>query len=163
MSGRGREVSAGEVLAVLDLSEISAQVSQADIGLEKALRDMNRARNLYKDSVVTLELFQNAKSAYELAVAQKQIADFNLQHSRIKAPSDGKIMKILVETNEVIGPGYPAILFASTENDWVVRTPLTDKDIVKLLLAIRHISPWMPSRGRGSWPKLLNWAARPIL
>ncbi len=130
----GRAVSAGEVLAVLDLSEIRAQVTQADIGVEKSLRDMNRAKNLYQDSVVTLEQYQNARSAYEMARTQKQIADFNLQHSRIKAPSDGKIMKILVETNEVIGPGYPAILFASTEDDWVVRAALTDKDVVKLAI-----------------------------
>ena len=128
----GMGVSAGEVLAVLDLSEIRAQTRQADIGLEKSLRDMNRARNLYRDSVVTLEQYQNAESAYELARAQKQIADFNLLHSQIKAPAKGKIIKILVETNEVIAPGYPAIVFASTENDWVVRAPLTDKDIVKL-------------------------------
>ncbi len=78
--------------------------------------------------------------------SQKQIADFNLQHSQIKAPSDGKIQKILVETNEVIGPGYPAILFASTENDWVVRAALTDKDIVKFPLGIRHGLPWMHFR-----------------
>lgn len=128
----GVAVSEGDVLAVLDLSEIGAQVRQADIGLEKSRRDMNRARNLYRDSVVTLEQYQNARSAYELARAQKQIADFNLQHSRIVAPSDGKIMKLLVETNEISGPGYPAILFASTADDWVVRVSLTDKDIVKL-------------------------------
>ena len=132
--GEGMEVSAGEVLAVLDLSEIRAQVKQAEIGLEKALRDMKRAGNLYRDSVVTLEQFQNAESAYELARAQKQIADFNLLHSKIKAPSEGRIMKILVETNEVIAPGYPAIVFASTEDDWVVRAPVTDKDIVKLAI-----------------------------
>jgi RND family efflux transporter MFP subunit len=128
----GRSVSRGDVLAVLDLSEIRAQVDQANIGLEKAERDMNRAKNLYRDSVATLEQYQNAISAFELAKAQQQIADFNLRHSRIKAPSDGKIQKVLVETNEVIGAGYPAILFASTENDWVVRASLTDKDIVKL-------------------------------
>ena len=130
----GRAVSKGEVLAVLDLSEIKAQLSKAEIGMEKARRDMNRAQNLYKDSVATLEQYQNARSTFELARAQKQIADFNFQHSRIEAPSDGKIMKILVETNEVIGPGYPAILFASTENDWVVRASLTDKDIVRLFI-----------------------------
>jgi RND family efflux transporter MFP subunit len=107
-------------------------VNQARIGLEKAERDLNRAGNLYRDSVVTLEQYQNARSAFELARAQKQIADFNLRHSEIKAPSNGKIQKILVETSEVIGPGYPAILFACTENDWVVRVALTDKDIVKL-------------------------------
>lgn len=130
----GIAVKSGQVLAVLDLSEIRAQVTQADIGLEKSLRDMNRAKNLYQDSVVTLEQYQNARSAYELAQTQVQIADFNLYHSRIKAPSDGKILKILVETNEVIGPGYPAILFASTEDDWVVRVALTDKDVVKLAI-----------------------------
>ena len=130
----GESVEEGQILALLDLSEIRAQVNQARIGYEKARRDMTRAENLYKDSVATLEQFQNAKSAFEIAGSQKQIADFNLEHSRIKAPSDGKIQKILIETSEVIGPGYPAILFASTENDWVVRASLTDKDIVKLAI-----------------------------
>jgi len=130
----GRSVRKGEVLAELDLSEVSAQVNQARIGLEKAQRDLRRAENLYRDSVVTLEQYQNAESAWEVAKSQVRIADFNLEHSRIKAPSDGKIQKILVESSEVIGPGYPAILFASTENDWVVRVALTDKDIVKLTL-----------------------------
>lgn len=128
----GTSVKRGQVLAELDLSEVRAQVNQAHIGLEKARRDLARAENLYRDSVVTLEVYQNAESAWEVARSQMQIADFNLEHSSIKAPADGKIQKILVETSEVIGPGYPAILFASTENDWVVRAALTDKDIVKL-------------------------------
>lgn len=130
----GTSVLRGEVLAQLDLSEVRAQVNQAHIGLDKAQRDLSRAKNLYRDSVVTLEVYQNAESAWELSKSQVQIADFNLEHSRIKAPSDGKIQKILVEASEVIGPGHPAILFASTENDWVVRASLTDKDIVKLSL-----------------------------
>ena len=128
----GTSVRKGEVLAELDLREVRAQVNQAHIGLEKAQRDLDRARNLYRDSVVTLETYQNAESAWELAKAQVQIPDFNLEHSRIEAPSYGKIQKILAETSEVIAPGYPAILFASTENDWVMRASLTDKDIVKL-------------------------------
>ena len=130
----GATVKRGTVLAALDLSEIQAQVNQARIGLEKAQRDLTRARNLYQDSVATLEQYQNAESAYELAQSQKRIADFNLEHSRIVAPSSGRIQKVLVETNEFIAPGYPAILFASTESDWVVRVPLTDKDIVKFSL-----------------------------
>lgn len=130
----GESVKRGAVLAVLDLSEISAQVNQARIGLEKAERDLNRARNLYRDSVATLEQYQNASSAFELAQSQMRIADFNLEYSRIVAPANGKIQKILVETNELIAPGYPAILFASTESDWVVRVALTDKDIVNFSL-----------------------------
>jgi len=130
----GETVSQGDILVRLDLSEIRAQVNQARIGQDKAARDLTRAGNLYRDSVVTLEQYQNAESAYELAKSRKNVADFNLKHSQINAPSDGQIQKILVEANEVIAPGYPAILFASTENDWVVRVSLTDKDIVKLAL-----------------------------
>jgi len=130
----GAFVKRGDVLAALDLSEIEAQVNQARIGQEKAERDLSRAKNLYQDSVATLEQYQNANSAYELAQSQKRIADFNLLHSRIKAPANGRIQKILVESNELIAPGHPAILFASTESDWVVRVALTDKDIVKFSL-----------------------------
>jgi RND family efflux transporter MFP subunit len=130
----GEQFRRGDVLAELDLSEIQAQVNQARIGVEKAERDLTRAANLYRDSVVTLEQYQNAESAYELAKSQKQVADFNLRHSLIKAPTNGTVQKLLAETNEVIGAGYPVLLFASTESDWVVRTTLTDKDIVKLAL-----------------------------
>jgi RND family efflux transporter MFP subunit len=133
-SREGRSVKKGEVLARLDLSEISAQVRQAGIGVEKAKRDLDRAGNLYRDSVATLEQYQNAQSAYELALAQKEVADFNLLHSTIKAPSDGKVQKVLVENNELVGAGYPVLLFASEENDWVVRVPVIDKDIVRLTL-----------------------------
>jgi RND family efflux transporter MFP subunit len=127
-------VKEGQVLASLDLSEIRARVKQASVALEKAKRDLERAGNLYRDSVATLEQYQNARSAFELARSQKQIADFNLRHSIIKAPTDGKVLKILAEVNEITGPGHPVLLFASTAGDWVVRVPLTDKDIVKLTL-----------------------------
>ncbi len=128
----GERVRKDQVLAGLDLSEISAQVRQSRIGLEKAERDLTRARNLYEDSVATLEQYQNARSAYELARSQQQIAEFNLRHSRIKAPSTGKIEKILAEDGEMIAPGHPVILFGSTENDWVVRVSLADREVVKL-------------------------------
>ncbi len=128
----GEYVSAGQQLARLNLSEIKAKQQQARIASEKSLRDMQRAENLYNDSVATLEQYQDAKSAYELACANKQIADFNYRHSFIHAPATGRIQKILMQENEVAGPGYPVILFATTENDWIVRVALTDKDIIRL-------------------------------
>lgn len=127
----GELVEKGMVLASLDLSEIKAQSNQAEIALEKATRDFRRANNLYFDSVVTLETLQNARTVLEMARSQQKIAEFNLVHSRIVAPARGRIQKVLVEKNEIIAPGYPAILFASAGNDWVVTISLSDKDIVK--------------------------------
>ncbi len=128
----GQHVSEGTVLARLDLEEIKAQKEQARVSLDKARRDLERAKNLYNDSVATLEQFQDARSAFELARARQQIADFNYRHSYIKAPSRGKIQKVLMEANEMVSPGYPVLLFATTGNDWIVRVALTDRDVVRI-------------------------------
>jgi RND family efflux transporter MFP subunit len=130
----GDAVNRGTILAELDLSEVKAQVKQATVAMEKAERDMTRAANLYQDSVVTLEQYQDVQSGYEMAKSRKKVADFNMLHSTIKAPTSGKIQKILAEPSEMIAPGYPVLLFASTEGDWVVRVAITDKDVVKISL-----------------------------
>jgi RND family efflux transporter MFP subunit len=129
-----QKVKKGQVLAKLNLLEIQAQVNQAKLGLEKAERDFKRANNLYKDSIVTLEQLQNVTTALDIAKSNVEIAEFNLQYSTIKAPSNGKILKRVAEENEIVGPGSPIFLFASDDNDWVVRVNITDKDIFSLQL-----------------------------
>ena len=73
----GDAVKAGQLLASLNLTEIKAQVQQAQIMLEKAQRDHARAKNLYRDSVATLEQFQNAKTGLEIAQQAYNAGAFN--------------------------------------------------------------------------------------
>ena len=128
----GQTVRKDQLLARLNLEEINSQVSQAELALKKAERDYARAENLYLDSVATLEQVQNAGTAYEIARSNLSIANFNLQYSTIRAPSNGKILKRIAESNEIIAPGHPVFLFAATGSNWVVRANLTDLDIVKI-------------------------------
>lgn len=128
----GQEVKKGQQLAVLNLAEIDAQVNRARLAMNKAERDLQRAQNLYGDSVATLEQYQNAQTAYQLAEAQLQVAKFNREYSVINAPATGRILKRLAEENEMIAPGNPLFLFASSESDWVLRTSLTDIDRVQI-------------------------------
>jgi multidrug efflux system membrane fusion protein len=128
----GQSVRKGQLLAELNLSEIKARVNLAEQAVGKAERDFNRARSLFKDSVVTLEQLQNAQTALEVAKSNREIASFNLKYSTIAAPSQGKILRRLMEENEVAGSGIPVILFASTDDRWVVRINLTDKDIINI-------------------------------
>lgn len=128
----GSVVKKGKTLAQLNLLEIEANLTMASSAYDKAKRDYSRAQNLYNDSVATLEQFQNAKTALEVAKSNYEIAKFNREYSVIKAPSNGKILKKLAEENEVIGAGHPVFLFASTESSWIVKTSVTDKDIVHI-------------------------------
>jgi multidrug efflux system membrane fusion protein len=128
----GARVKKGDLLASLNLSEIKANADQAKNGYEKALRDYNRAENLYRDSVATLEQKQNAATALNVAEAAVEIAQFNLAHSRIVAPENGIILKQFVKQNELVSSGYPVFLFGSSGKYWKVKSGLSDKDVVKV-------------------------------
>jgi RND family efflux transporter MFP subunit len=128
----GSRVKKGTILASLDLSEINAAVDQARLGYNKALRDYERASNLHRDSVATLEQKQNAATALDLAKSKLNIARFNLEHSRITAPDNGIILKKIVKENELVASGYPVILFGSSGKFWKVKAGFADKDIVRI-------------------------------
>ncbi|MDT8308348.1 MAG: efflux RND transporter periplasmic adaptor subunit [Bacteroidales bacterium] len=128
----GEMVPEGKILARLDLSEIDAMAQQAALSVEKSLRDLERARRLHHDSVATYEQYQNAQTAYEVAKQNQRIAGFNLSHSVIKAPYQGRIMKKLAEKGEIVGPGMPIILISSNTSSWVIKVSITDKELVKI-------------------------------
>ncbi|HLN54836.1 MAG TPA: efflux RND transporter periplasmic adaptor subunit [Bacteroidales bacterium] len=128
----GQKVRKGDMLASLDPVEIRSAVNQARNGYEKALRDFNRAENLYRDSVATLEMRQNAATALDVAKSTFEVAEFNLKHSEIKAPSDGVILKQLARKNELIAAGYPVFLFGASGKYWKIKTGLSDRNIVKV-------------------------------
>ncbi len=132
MVNEGQSVDRGDVLASLDLSEIQSQVIQSREAFEKAERDYARIVNLFNDSVATLEQLQNTKTMLQISRSNYDIANFNLRHSTIVAPTKGRILKKLMEENEMAGSGYPVFLFGSTAGNWIVRINVTDRDRVRL-------------------------------
>jgi len=130
----GQRVRKGQVLASLDLSEVQAYSEQARQGLDKAERDLRRVENLYREKAATLQMLENVRTAYQVANSTREIAEFNLRHSRIEAPLDGRIMKRLAEVREMVGAGMPVFVFAGSADQWILRSGMTDRDIVKLKL-----------------------------
>ena len=131
----GDKVRKGQVLAVLELNEIQAQVSQAKAGYEKALRDFNRAQNLYKDSVATLSQMQDAKTGLNIATEQLTIAKYNLNHSEIRATDYGYVLKKFVNEGQLVSPGMPVFQTNGAVKDgWILKAGISDHDwsVVKI-------------------------------
>lgn len=128
----GDRVKKGQTLAALDLVEVSSAVNQARNAFEKAQRDFTRADNLYRDSVATLEMKQNAATALDVAKSVYETAQFNLAHSTIIAPDNGVVLKQLARQNELISSGYPVFLFGASGKYWKVKAGLSDRDMVKI-------------------------------
>lgn len=132
MVDEGQRVTKGQLLAILRLTEIDAQLAQAQNGFDKADRDLERMKKLFKDSVVTLEQMQNATTAWEVARAGLDAAAFNRGHAEIHAPSDGRILRRMADDHEQIAPGLPILTMAGYEKGWIVRAGLADRDLLRL-------------------------------
>lgn len=129
----GDVVRPGQLLAVLDKTEIDAQVSQAQQALAKSERDLARVQGLYQDSAATLELLQNAATGRDVAKETARIATFNQQYAEIRATRGGKIIKKLMNEGEITGPGTPVfVLFETGNNDWVVKISVSDRDWARI-------------------------------
>ena len=124
----GDAIKAGQLLATLNLTEIKSQVQQAQIGVEKAERDFKRAGNLYKDSVATLEQFQNSKTALDMARQQISVLKFNQNYAEIRALKSGYVLKKLANDGQVVGPGTPILMVNGATNNWVLKVGLSDQD-----------------------------------
>ena len=125
----GDRVGQGTLLATLNMSEIKAQVEQAKKGVEKTIRDLNRVKNLYADSVATLEQVQNAQTAYDVSVETLKIAEFNQSYSKVRAPISGVIVKQIVNEGEIVGPGMSVCVIMGTgQSHWVVKASVSDKE-----------------------------------
>jgi multidrug efflux system membrane fusion protein len=130
----GDVVRRGQVLAALKLSEIDAQVAQAEHGLAKAERDLARAEKLEGARVATVEQREDARTGFELARSQLRIARFNREYAVITAPASGRILRRLASAGELVGPGVPLFVLGGTERGWVLRATLTDRERVRVAL-----------------------------
>lgn len=128
----GQRVSAGQLLASLDLAEITAQVKQAKSVYERSDMNMQRFSSLYRDKVITQEQLQAAQTQLDIARSDMQIAQFNQKHAQIRATSDGLVLKRLVEKNELANPNQTAFIISNENLGWVLRVGVTDRDLVRI-------------------------------
>jgi RND family efflux transporter MFP subunit len=134
----GQTVRKGQLLATLDLTEINAQVSQAQLANEKAERDLNRVKNMYADTAATLEQLQNATTGTNVAKQNLTIAQFNRSYAQIRSTVDGTVTRKMANAGEMTSPGATVYQISSNRpNDWVVRVGVSDKDWARLRLGNR--------------------------
>ncbi|MFM7329961.1 MAG: efflux RND transporter periplasmic adaptor subunit [Bacteroidota bacterium] len=125
----GDAVRSGQVIARLNQTEIEAMVAQARLAVEKATRDLTRASNLYRDSVATLEQYQNARTAADLAQRQFEAASFNRSYSEIRALRNGIVLRKMANEGQVIGPGTPVLVVnGAGHGHWLLKAAVSDRE-----------------------------------
>lgn len=112
MSGRvvrlafevGSQVSRGDVLAVMESSELQAQLGEARANLQEVSRDYERQRALFREGVTSRSLLDSAESQRTAAAARVQRLNVLLQDMVVRAPFDGTVISKNIELGEMVSP-----------------------------------------------------------
>lgn len=124
----GDMVQAGAVIALLDISELSAQVTQAEGNLyvakanvEQAELDLKRASSLVQQGAVSTQAFDTARIKRDLALGQLRTAEGNLeqltarlQSAAITSPRAGTVIKKYLQSGFYAKAGSPIVAVADT-------------------------------------------------
>jgi len=139
LAREGESVSAGQLLATLDLREIDAQVAKAQSAAAKAERDLARVGRLQADSVATRQQLEDATTAAEVARADLQAAAVNRQYARIVAPATGVVLRRAAEPGELVSVGSTVVTLGSRSSGTIARVALPDRDVVRVRLGDRAV------------------------
>ena len=115
----GAIVDKGDLLFVIDprpyqatVTEAEAQVTRAEVRLDLAVNDRDRAERLYASHAISEEEFdartqekREAEAALEAAKAAVQAARLDLEFTHVKAPIRGRISRALVTEGNLIRGG----------------------------------------------------------
>jgi RND family efflux transporter MFP subunit len=124
----GQSVSPGYVIAQLDPRDYELQVQEAQAGLTRALAsrrnataERDRVRELYENDNASLSQWDQARAVAESASAQVEshekrleLAQLQLDYTRLAAPIAGAIATVDVEVNENVQAGQPIVTLSSS-------------------------------------------------
>lgn len=136
--------------SVASMSTTKAGLSQADAQVKEAKANYDRNKKLFEKGIISKSEWDRIVSAYEVAVANKQSAYYqvqsasatvteakdNLGRTTIYAPADGTVSLLNVELGErVLGTQQMAgteILRIANLNNMEVEVDVNENDIVKV-------------------------------
>ena len=128
----GDRVRKGQLLAILDMTQVSAGLNAAQSELARAQGELNRSAALFKQGWVTRPRLDNAQAAVEVATATVRTRRFAANTARIVAPSNGTILARNVDAAQIVGEGTPVIVIGDDSSGYVLRVPLNDRDVGKI-------------------------------
>ena len=114
----GSHVRRGEVMARIESGTYQAQVqaSKAQVGevqaqLVQSRRDLERARTLQAQGLISQADLENAQTRVDVgqaslasAIAQRRLAEANLENTLVRAPFDGTVLRKDAEVGEIVAP-----------------------------------------------------------
>jgi len=106
----GQSVKSGQLLALIDTTELEQQLLQASAAFHNARANNERNIGLYKENLASKQDLDNTQATYEIDSANYEDAKLKLDYAHITAPFTGIITKRFFDEGALINANN-AILF----------------------------------------------------
>jgi RND family efflux transporter MFP subunit len=103
----GDIVQAGTVLVEVEDHIPRSNLSTAEISYQKAKRDFERSETLFQENSISRAQLDGARLAMQAAGNQFEIAQRQLENTKIKTPIAGTVNARLVDVGTMVQPGMP--------------------------------------------------------
>jgi len=111
----GSWVQKGQVLALLDDSELSADVMRAEAVRDQQRTTYERWKSVVEQKAGAQQDLDDAEARYKIAEADLSVARVRLSKTRIAAPFSGNVGARRVSVGAFVHPGDPITVLASTD------------------------------------------------
>ncbi|MCH4293051.1 efflux RND transporter periplasmic adaptor subunit [Shewanella sp. 3B26] len=127
---KGQQVKAGDVLAVLEKSDFQIVLNDRAARLDVTRKQAERAKVLVDQKLMAQAEYDQMNAQYLVARAEARQAELMLDYTELKAPFDGVIGDVFLDSFENVQPGTAVMSIHRTERIEV------DVQVPDLLIAV---------------------------
>ncbi len=127
----GQKVSQGTVLFELDKTQMAASFNQAKVGYQDAQTNLSRMETLYHEGAVSLQQYEQAKTAYTIAKESYTAAGDGLSNYIVSSPINGYVTSVNIDVGAVASQAIPAVTIANIDK-LEINTSVSENMINKL-------------------------------
>lgn len=133
----GDRVQQGQRLATLNTTQLQAQHDAAEASYVQARADHARATDLLKQGWTTQQKMDAAEQALRSTRAQLASTSYDLARAVLIAPAAGVVLRRQAEPGQTIAAGTPILTVADSSSGYVLRAPLSDRQVARVKLGQR--------------------------
>lgn len=127
----GDRVSRGQEILRMDTKLLEVQLSQNRTNYELKKKQFERTETLLEKQLISEKEYDEARNAYETALAMLSQTEIALQKSILVSPIDGILDSLLVDRGEYGNPGTPAAKVVQVDRLKVL-VDIPEKDVTSL-------------------------------
>jgi RND family efflux transporter MFP subunit len=127
---KGQTIKQGDLLAVLEKRDYEIVLNDRQARMDVTFKQAQRGKQLVNKKLMAQSEYDQMNAQYLVAKAQAKQAELSLQYTELRAPFDGMVSDVFLQSFENIQPGISVLSVQKTEQIEV------DVQIPDMLIAV---------------------------